>query len=245
MTVNVTKPALNIREKLAELDKPSGIAGEAMLRADSVQEQRNLIGAGRKNWIINGDLRVSQRGDYTTATAYTTGAYYLDRWKLGATHSGTVQDLGSSVKYAATGATATGYIEAQQYIEDWEYLKGKTVTVSAYVTSNTPNAKLYAYDGVSLQLMGNHTGDGTKQYISGTTTLSSSTTSLRIFVSISSASGGNTSIAAGDYIEFTEVQLELGSVATDFEHRSYGEILADCQRYCYVFDGTQNQDLML
>ena len=33
MTVNVTKPALNIREKLAELDKPSGIAGEAMLRA--------------------------------------------------------------------------------------------------------------------------------------------------------------------------------------------------------------------
>jgi len=28
-----------------------------------------------------------------------------------------------------------------------------------------------------------------------------------------------------------EVQLELGSVATDFEHRSYGEELALCQRY--------------
>ena len=31
--------------------------------------------------------------------------------------------------------------------------------------------------------------------------------------------------------EFSNVQLEKGSVATDFEHRSYGEILADCQRY--------------
>jgi len=31
--------------------------------------------------------------------------------------------------------------------------------------------------------------------------------------------------------DFANVQLELGSVATDFEHRSYGEELALCQRY--------------
>tara|TARA_R110002096_G_scaffold216700_1_gene404716 strand:+ start:134 stop:1288 length:1155 start_codon:yes stop_codon:yes gene_type:complete len=37
--------------------------------------------------------------------------------------------------------------------------------------------------------------------------------------------------AVGQFVAFTGVQLELGSVATDFEHRSYGEILADCQRY--------------
>ena len=35
----------------------------------------------------------------------------------------------------------------------------------------------------------------------------------------------------GRYIEFTGVQLEVGSVATPFEHRSYGEELALCMRY--------------
>jgi len=35
----------------------------------------------------------------------------------------------------------------------------------------------------------------------------------------------------GATLYLTGVQLELGSVATDFEHRSYGEELALCQRY--------------
>ena len=45
--------------------------------------------------------------------------------------------------------------------------------------------------------------------------------------------GGSTS----DYINITGVQLELGSVATDFEHAtSYGETLALCQRYYWKTD---------
>jgi hypothetical protein len=36
----------------------------------------------------------------------------------------------------------------------------------------------------------------------------------------------------------TGVQLEVGSVATPFEHRSYGEELTLCQRYYQVYGGT-------
>jgi len=40
--------------------------------------------------------------------------------------------------------------------------------------------------------------------------------------------------------EMTGVQLEVGDVATDFEHRSYGDELASCQRYCYADKGAND-----
>ena len=40
--------------------------------------------------------------------------------------------------------------------------------------------------------------------------------------------------------EITGVQLELGSVVTDFEHMSFAEELTLCKRYCYVITGGDN-----
>lgn len=40
--------------------------------------------------------------------------------------------------------------------------------------------------------------------------------------------------------EITGVQLEVGDTATPFEHRSYGDELARCQRYYYKLDGGGN-----
>jgi hypothetical protein len=43
--------------------------------------------------------------------------------------------------------------------------------------------------------------------------------------------------ATSDYFMITGVQLELGTVATPFEHRSYGQELALCQRYYQDYSG--------
>mgnify|MGYP001344040495 CR=1 FL=1 len=41
-------------------------------------------------------------------------------------------------------------------------------------------------------------------------------------------------------LEITGLQLEVGPQATAFEHRSFGEELSLCQRYCQVFEGPSN-----
>ncbi len=82
MTVNISKDSINIREKLSELDKPSSVAGEAILKARTHQEQFELIGAGRKNLIINGDMRIAQRGATSTLAQSNKGYKTVDRFKF-------------------------------------------------------------------------------------------------------------------------------------------------------------------
>ena len=45
--------------------------------------------------------------------------------------------------------------------------------------------------------------------------------------------------------EITGVQLEVGSVATDFEHRSFPQELALCQRYYQQLGGNTTQELLM
>jgi hypothetical protein len=46
--------------------------------------------------------------------------------------------------------------------------------------------------------------------------------------------------AVNDYFAITGVQLEVGDVATPFEHESFGQTLAKCQRYYYRLTATAN-----
>ena len=87
--------------------------------------------------------------------------------------------------------------------------------------------------GISLEFwlkVGSNNSSGTLQ------------TSWAAFVSANRAAGTDIDIGTttNDTFQIAGLQLELGSVATDFEHRSYGEILADCQRYFSVLDFTTN-----
>jgi len=158
MAVKFTKPEINVREKLAELDKPSGIAGEAMLRADTVAEQQALLGVGRKNLIINGANQVSQRGTLTGVNTAVNTYGGPDRRNLYVNHPGesvfTLSQEASGpgefnhsflIDCTTAGATLTGgqEIKSEHPIEAYDVAGvgfgtpyAKHLTVSFWVKSN-------------------------------------------------------------------------------------------------------------
>ena len=87
MTVRANKPAFNIREKLKELTQNIGLKGRELMRAATVQEARDLVSAGRKNMVINGDMRISQRYG-TTSTNTGSGTFVIDRHRHENNNSG-------------------------------------------------------------------------------------------------------------------------------------------------------------
>jgi hypothetical protein len=278
MAVKITKPEINVREKLAELDKPSGIAGEEMLRADTPQEQFNLIGAGRKNLIINGDMRVDQRNGGASINIAGSAYYIVDRmssFKSAPSGSITGQQstLGNLKSYKMTTSTAvtsfsgTERVHALIHVIESQnvfFANGKTVTLSFKVETN--------WSGNLSVRLGNH--NWTRTYIvnaevvagvndvaisvpleSNTIVANDNSAGLVIEIGTNAQGSLQTStegswiagddrnltsstqwmLTAGTYINLTALQLEVGNVATPFEHRSYGEELALCQRYYQKF----------
>tara|TARA_B110000977_G_scaffold194791_1_gene272041 strand:- start:157 stop:1140 length:984 start_codon:yes stop_codon:yes gene_type:complete len=226
-----------------------------MLRAETPQEQFNLIGAGRRNLLINGGFEVSQRGSYTSATAYNDGTYYIDRWEtLRDGVTATIQHLvpvsGESsygIKLTATSST-NGTIRLRQRLEIPNIYKwgARTFTLSARVKSNSNNARLMMYGGSSqgyAYVSGNdsHSGGGEIETLTATfTTTASVSTEFAAFIGIDNIrSASDPAITSGDYFEVYDFQMEEGKVATPFEHRSYGEEFALCQRYYQQFAYTE------
>ena len=238
MTVKISKSALNLREELADLRKPSGIAGEALLRADSVQDVRDTINAGRKNLLINGGFDVWQRG--TSFTDPLANTYTADRWFNGGTDTSTTWskqtatlptgEVASTLRMDFT-ASVQLYIDPYQGIEDFRFISNRTVTLSCWVRTNISGVTFRQY---STKSIGDAVeADGEWQRYTATTTLGNIQSLSKGVNSPYFGLSSNASIAltSGDFLEFTHFQLELGSVATEFEHRSYGEELALCERY--------------
>ena len=78
MTVRVSKPEFNLREKLSELDKPVGIHGNEVLKSDSLEETCAIVGSGRRNLVINGGFEIWQRG--LSNNSFNSSRWTADRW---------------------------------------------------------------------------------------------------------------------------------------------------------------------
>ena len=269
MTVRIEKPAVNVREKLAELDKPTGIAGEAMLRAETPQEQFNLINAGRKNLIINGNFDVWQRGTSSSGTT-SSGYQSADRWFFnasGATYTTAQQTftLGQTevpynpkyfLRFTVTGANDNAGV--WQKIEDVRKSSGQTVTLSfwAKYNSDSPSSTINLK---FIQNFGTGGSPSSQVTVIETIRLYDVWTKYEVqhtFTSLSGKTLGSDNnswfgleISNGTNetwdMDLAQVQLELGKVATPFEHRSYGEELALCQRYYYRIDGNSGNNTLL
>ncbi len=214
------------------MSKARGLADLGNAYSDGALSNRNMI--------INGSFRVSQRGNYTSVSTMTHNIYFLDRWRNYAISASTIQDLGGYVEIKATAAAGSSAIRLFQFIEDLYLLEGQTVTVSCEMKSNSSNGRLQMHNGSWVATSAVHTGGGEWENLSFTTTMPSSLTVTSVQVGIDGASSANVPIAVGDYCQIKNVQLEVGDTATPFEHRSYGDELAKCQRYYYsAADGVQ------
>ena len=158
MTVRVEKPEFNLRDKLSKLDLPVGVHGSQILKSETPQDTFNIVSAGRKNMIINGDMRISQRYSGAQTIPSGTNKYHLDRWlarnDTGATvaqsHSATSPDghyrsLRLECSSTDTSMGGTEYCRIQQWIEgynillDWGMGANRDfATISFWVQSSVP-----------------------------------------------------------------------------------------------------------
>jgi len=132
--------------------------------------------------------------------------------------------------------TKTGDIQVNLQDNDNTRLIGNTVTINA---TDTWEYKTITYAGDTTGAFGNDTGDSLQidwWLDSGSTYNSGAVpTSWEAYAAGDRAAGETLAFGDSTANDFyiTGIQLELGSVATDFEHRSYGEELALCQRYYF------------
>jgi len=205
---------------------------------------------GFRNRLINGDMRIWQRG--TSFTGVGSG-YTADRFgcvvtgiTTTVTQSTDVPNLQSlySLKFVpASNATPTEFVVRQnmerQNITDFA---GNTVTASAWVKCTRTSIKVrcaaYATGGTD-QIQTKTVAANTWTKITATFSAFSAATSwtdapngLGGFLDI--GFGEDIAITTADSLFITEVQLEVGPTATPFERRPIGMELALCQRYYYT-----------
>jgi hypothetical protein len=201
--------------------------------------------SGRRNLVINGAMQINQRG----ASSVTSG-YFVDRFTLSACSASAVLTSSTPTEFpkAISVSATSGNPIIIQKIESksCQGLSGKTVIASFYAKNISNATTLYA----SLQYAGSADNFGSSTTISEQNLGSLSGSWVKYTASWTVPSGGLNGLAlnilcAGSStftMGVTGVQLEVGSVATPFEHRSFGEELALCQRYYWnLVNGTDNE----
>ena len=208
---------------------------------------------GRRNLIINPSGAVDQRGGSSTINTYS-----VDRWRsFGGPGGFTISKRtdagegdGNAIRFHRTASNSqTSAMGIAQGIETRESkrLAGKTVTISFRARKGADwsptnfDAKVYHGTGTDENPVG-MTGQASDIAVDD----ASLTTSFQTFVGSVTIPSNKTQVTLGfqwtpsgtaganDYVDIREIQMEVGEVSSPvFEHRSFGEEMALCQRYFF------------
>ncbi len=184
--------------------------------------------------------------DTTTAeTALDTDEYIrllhrIEAQDLQQLGYGTADAQSVTLSFWARSNLTTAFAVAL-YAEDNGRIIGSTFTPSA---ADTWEQFSITFAGDTSGTINNDTGSGLSLEIylaAGSLWTGTDNTSWSAFANGKLANGIVSNIGSSDSNDFyiTGVQLEVGTVATPFEHRSYGEELALCQRYYQYYDATE------
>ena len=106
MVIRVSKPEINLRDKLSKLELPVGPYGSSLMRSDDKMEAARIVGVGRKNMIRNGNFIINQKAP--TFTNISSG-HIFDGWYMHDSTNGSI---------AATITEATPYPpECSKYLQ--------------------------------------------------------------------------------------------------------------------------------
>jgi hypothetical protein len=241
-----------------------GNNGESLVADSSTSTGLRWQAIQNRNIVYNSALDIWQRG-----TSFTTTGYCADRWyatfnaaanRTVSRQTGTEQfQYVQRIQRTSGNATTTALEIGQSFeIADSTPFAGKTVTLSFYARkgadfSGASSAlPISVYSGTSST----EANRLTTSYASGGATAGSTTatltTSLQRFQFTFTFGSTVTQFAflftinwagtagTNDYVDITGVQLEVGSIATNFARMSgtiQGE-LAACQRYAFALTRT-------
>jgi hypothetical protein len=141
MAVRIQKPAVNIREKLAELERPIGLKGSELMKAETAQDAFSLIGARNRNLIINGGMAIDQRNNGGTITSPNVGIA-CDRWQCATYVTGTTIQRSTTAppgfthSYLMTNGTAIQPFASTYYHQIWQIIEGLNIPQLAWGTSS-------------------------------------------------------------------------------------------------------------
>jgi len=235
------------------------------VQADVIQSSvaNTSLGAGNasimKNRIINGAMYVVQKGTSATITAgaalnyatvdrfygYCTGANVTMAQVAG---SGNNRNLLQFT--GAASVTAIGVGQRIEAVNSYD-MAGSTATLSAYIANSLLTSVTWtAYYANTTDTFGTLASPTRTQIATGTFTVTSTLTQYNVQISVPAAA------TTGIEIVFTVgaqtsgtwqlglVQLEVGSSATGYEYRQYGQELALCQRYLPALTSSSATDFI-